>query len=253
MIQDNATDTGAVPATIVLTSKERRDRTENERITTWRERHATMQPSFSYKSGPMPESISESTTAIEQSDSVTTATESPTQSPKDICTYIHPYFPDPNMTPLQKAEAQRAALCAATGTASEEYGRMILSQTMSGFFHNSYDDDTRIANAVHEALLAMKPADEYEGMLCNRLLVLHDHYMRYMSICATPDKPQQVIDMYINRATKLMRMYNETLDVLNRHRRKGEQKVTVQHVNVNNGGQAVVTGELTRGGVNDKK
>ncbi len=51
--------------------------------------------------------------------------------------------------------------------------------------------------------------------------------------------PEQV-DSFINRSTKLTRLYNETVDTLSRYRRKGEQKVVVQHVNVNQGGQAMV-------------
>ena len=56
------------------------------------------------------------------------------------------------------------------------------------------------------------------------------------------------IDLNINRATKLMRLHNETLEALNRYRRKGEQRITIQHVQVNDGGQAIVAGEMSRGG-----
>jgi hypothetical protein len=39
---------------------------------------------------------------------------------------------------------------------------------------------------------------------------------------------------------KLSRTYATLLDALNRHRGKGQQKVTVEHVHVHSGGQAVV-------------
>jgi hypothetical protein len=71
--------------------------------------------------------------------------------------------------------------------------------------------------------------------------------MNFMTRSCQPNQTTDGIDLNINRATKLMRLYNETLDCLNRHRRKGEQKVTVQHVNVNNGGQAVIGDVNTRG------
>ena len=48
------------------------------------------------------------------------------------------------------------------------------------------------------------------------------------------------VDSCINRSSKLTRLYNETLEALMRYRRKGEQKVIVQHVNVNDGGRAIV-------------
>src|SRR6266404_2215095 len=44
----------------------------------------------------------------------------------------------------------------------------------------------------------------------------------------------------LNQANKLSRTYAVLLDALNRHRGKGQQKVTVEHVHVHSGGQAVV-------------
>ena len=44
----------------------------------------------------------------------------------------------------------------------------------------------------------------------------------------------------MSQANKLCRTYALLLDALNRHRGKGQQKVTVEHVHVNAGGQAIV-------------
>jgi Beta-lactamase len=44
----------------------------------------------------------------------------------------------------------------------------------------------------------------------------------------------------LNQANKLSRTFTELLDALNSHRGKGQQKVTVEHVHVHSGGQAVV-------------
>ena len=52
----------------------------------------------------------------------------------------------------------------------------------------------------------------------------------------------------INRLTKLMRTFTAQVEALNKYRSKGQQKITVQHVNVENGGQAIV-GDVTQGGV----
>src|SRR6476646_9052462 len=51
----------------------------------------------------------------------------------------------------------------------------------------------------------------------------------------------------LNQATKLSRTYTALLEALNRHRGKGQQKVTVEHVHVHAGGQAVVGLVETRG------
>jgi hypothetical protein len=53
----------------------------------------------------------------------------------------------------------------------------------------------------------------------------------------------------LSQANKLSRTYATLLEALNRHRGKGQQKVTVEHVHVHSGGQAVVgTVEHPKGG-----
>jgi hypothetical protein len=58
---------------------------------------------------------------------------------------------------------------------------------------------------------------------------------------------------YLSQANKLSRTYAVLLDALNRHRGKGQQKVTVEHVHVHAGGQAVVGMVQTPGGGDREK
>ncbi len=66
----------------------------------------------------------------------------------------------------------------------------------------------------------------------------------------------QETDAAVNRATKLLRTFTAQVETLNRYRGKTtEQHVTVEHVNVHQGGQAIV-GAVTGGpgvGDNEKK
>ena len=52
---------------------------------------------------------------------------------------------------------------------------------------------------------------------------------------------------YINCATKLLRVYQETTRALEKYRGRTDQKITVEHVHVNAGGQAIV-GNVNTGG-----
>jgi len=52
----------------------------------------------------------------------------------------------------------------------------------------------------------------------------------------------------LSQANKLSRTYATLLESLNRHRGKGQQKVTVEHVHVHSGGQAIVGNVETSGG-----
>jgi hypothetical protein len=56
----------------------------------------------------------------------------------------------------------------------------------------------------------------------------------------------------LNQANKLSRTYATLLESLNRHRGKGQQKVTVEHVHVHAGRQAVVGMVETPGGAKRK-
>lgn len=150
-----------------------------------------------------------------------------------------------NITQAQQVELYSATLYAITGSTSPEYARMLFAQTLAGQFGS--EDGSTFANAINGALLSMAPTDIIEGQLCARILILNNQIMEYMSRAASPTQTADGRDLNINRATKLMRVYNDTLDALNRHRRKGEQRVVVQHVNVHNGGQAIV-GEVHTGG-----
>ena len=103
-------------------------------------------------------------------------------------------------------------------------------------------------NEVLVALNAFKPADEVEAMLASKLIVIHFQSMEFFRRSTLENQMSTGIDLNVNRATKLTRLYNETLETLMRYRRKGEQKVIVQHVQVNEGGQAVVGGVFEGGG-----
>lgn len=140
-----------------------------------------------------------------------------------------------------------ATLYAAYGSANPEYAHELLTQTSNAFFYKPDDDQATRLNKINGVLLSLNPKDEIEGMLCCRLLVLHNQYMEFINRASVYEQTSAGIDLSINRATKLMRLYNETLDALNKHRRKGEQRVTVQHVNVSDGGQAIVTGQVNQG------
>ena len=58
---------------------------------------------------------------------------------------------------------------------------------------------------------------------------------------ANPDQPFAVWRENLNQANRLSRTFAAMLEALNRHRGKsGQQTVRVEHVTVNDGGQAIV-------------
>jgi hypothetical protein len=69
--------------------------------------------------------------------------------------------------------------------------------------------------------------------------ICHRHQIRSQS---APVLGEQNLERRekLSQANKLSRTYATLLEALNRHRGKGQQKVTVEHVHVHSGGQAVV-------------
>ena len=61
-------------------------------------------------------------------------------------------------------------------------------------------------------------------------------------------RPSRVGRDNLNQANKLSRTYASLVESLNRHRGKGQQKVTVEHVHVHEGGQAIVGNVESPGG-----
>lgn len=94
-------------------------------------------------------------------------------------------------------------------------------------------------NVVLQSLSELQPKDATETMLCLQLVALHLQGMRSLKKAGDSDFQPQ-IQTYMTAATKLIRLQHETLDTLNRYRRKGDQHLVVQHVNVNEGANAIV-------------
>lgn len=101
------------------------------------------------------------------------------------------------------------------------------------------------SNFVLSVVRAVKPRDELEAMLATQMGAIHAATMmlaRRLNHVETI--PQQ--DAAERALNKLARTYTTQMDALKRYRTGGQQKVTVEHVTVNAGGQAIV-GAVTTG------
>ena len=89
-----------------------------------------------------------------------------------------------------------------------------------------------------------KPRDHLEAMLAAQMAAIHIATMKVGSrLSDAEDIPRQ--DSAGALFNKLARTFAAQMETLKRYRTGGEQKVTVQHVNVGEGGQAIV-GNVTQ-------
>lgn len=107
-------------------------------------------------------------------------------------------------------------------------------------------DDARGVNFMLAAVKGAAPQDEIEAMLAAQMAAVHMATMTFARRLAHVDTiPQQ--DSATRGFTKLARTFAAQMEALKRYRTGGEQKVTVHHVTVRDGGQAIV-GTVSTGG-----
>ena len=85
----------------------------------------------------------------------------------------------------------------------------------------------------------IEPQDEIEAMLATQMAAVHMATTSTAGYLARAETMQKM-EAYDRALNRLARTFTAQVEALKRYRTGGEQKVTVQHVTVNEGGQAVV-------------
>jgi hypothetical protein len=101
------------------------------------------------------------------------------------------------------------------------------------------EKDVRRLRAL-ELYQDFSPEDGLEGMLSAQMVSTHFAAQECMRRAAHSQQSIESRDMNLKHAQKLMALFTHQVAALDKHRGKGQQKVTVEHVNVEAGGQAVV-------------
>jgi hypothetical protein len=106
--------------------------------------------------------------------------------------------------------------------------------------------DEGASNFLLSVVRGVQPRDELEAMLAVQMGAIHQATMmmarrlNHTSSLAQQDATERALN-------KLARTYATQMEALKRYRTSGQQKVTVEHVTVNAGGQAIV-GAVAHGG-----
>lgn len=104
---------------------------------------------------------------------------------------------------------------------------------------------------VTSIIAGIQPKDPIESMLAAQMAAVHNATMTFARRLAHVDNiPQQ--DSASRAFNQLARTFAAQVEALKRHRNGGNQNVTVKHVHVYEGGQAIVGNVSTRGRGGDK-
>jgi len=138
-------------------------------------------------------------------------------------------------------ETGLAVLMKSLATADLDFFNGLLGQLISAT--SSKDGDGGV-NFMLSVVKGIEPRDQVETMLAAQMAAVHASMMTFARRLAHVENiPQQ--DSAERAFNKLARTFALQMEALKRYRTGGEQKVTVQHVNVSEGGQAIV-GNVTQ-------
>ena len=95
------------------------------------------------------------------------------------------------------------------------------------------------------AIKDLSPKDSTEAMLVNQMVATHNVAMQTLRKASELLKSCRYQEITLgsktfNTASTLMRTYNMQMEALNKYRGKGQQKITVEHINIADGGKAVI-------------
>ena len=106
---------------------------------------------------------------------------------------------------------------------------------------------SRVAESAVDAAQSVQAENSLEKMLCHQMAAIHHAAMKL--VARSLDMHDQPVEMarLSNAAARAMQVYQEGLLTLQKLRTGGKQTVVVQHVQVSEGGQAVITGSVASG------
>jgi hypothetical protein len=145
--------------------------------------------------------------------------------------------------------ARESALCEIFSTTDCTQANLLTSHCLVALRADEASDENP-ANDQRVFMLSivndLAPRDPVERMLAVQMAATHVATIRSARWLANTENIPQVQAHYTG-FNKLARTFAAQVEALRKHRTGGEQRVTVQHVNVSDGGQAIV-GNVKTGG-----
>jgi hypothetical protein len=158
--------------------------------------------------------------------------------------------PDARLRELSAAVRRWSGMEGLTGIGSGVLAMVLVNQAWrSAATATSADELSRLAGqaAAEETLAGIGPRDAAEGLLAAQMVATHEAAMECFRRANLDGQTFEGRQANLGQANKLVRSYAALLEVLDRHRGKGQpQVVRVERVTVEAGGQAIV-GAVTRG------
>jgi hypothetical protein len=128
----------------------------------------------------------------------------------------------------------------ATGTDEPLLQQRMLLQTLDASWLDRGESFEEAATATVAALAAIAPRDGMESMLATQMVAVHEAAMECFRRGMVSSQSPEVREINLKQAGKLLQIYTRQVGAFDKHRYRGQQRITVEHVHVHAGGQAIV-------------
>lgn len=156
------------------------------------------------------------------------------------------------------SQLYEAKMLEALGTPDSDLQNRLLDQviqTVKGTVSDGVLDKDKVVSAYNHTmaiLSGIQPQDELEAMLAVQMIGVHNVAMETLQRAMLSGQTFEGKQVNVNQATKMLRTYVAQMEALKKYRTGGQQKMVVEHVHVNEGGQAIV-GNVNQGGEGKSK
>jgi hypothetical protein len=143
----------------------------------------------------------------------------------------------PKVVPQAQVMAPNQLLYESTGVKNPKVSALIIDQVRRCSFTDQRDG----MEVALETMREMRPKNLIEAQLAAQMNAVHNTALAYLEKASSPGLPFAGCDANLARATELMRLYREMSEMMLKLKgQTGQQKMTVKHVHVHEGGQAIV-------------
>jgi hypothetical protein len=151
--------------------------------------------------------------------------------------------PPSGAKPAPAVQLDATKLTSWSGSKDPDFQMRLVKAAIGSIFQPSWLSEAERDEAIKAAIAAMAglaPADELEGMLAAQMVSTHNLAMECLRRATLAEQTFEGRDANLKHAAKLMSLYLQQIGALDKHRGGGKQKITVEHVTVEAGGQAIV-------------
>jgi hypothetical protein len=139
------------------------------------------------------------------------------------------------------------ALMSAVGAGDWHFYEGVIKQAVDAGWAAQWGYSEVLTNFILSVVKSIGPRDQVETMIGLQMGAIHRAVMQWTSLLVQADSSPELMEKYGRAVERLVRTFATLVATLKAHRSKGEQKVTVQHVSVEGGAQAIVSQNVSRG------